>query len=110
MDNEMDNMDQGFSLDTVVLEDEEGVKHEFEVVDIYTHDNDITYAALMPVLKNPDEILGADNELIIMKIVSEGDDGEYLEILDDDDEFDEIGEIFMERLEDLYEFDEDDDL
>ena len=98
-----------FELDTVVLEDEEGKKHEFEIVDVYEHDNGVTYAALMPVLKNPDEILEADNELIIMKIVSEGEDGEFLELVEDDDEFDEIGDIFMERLEDLYEFDDEDE-
>ena len=102
-------MNEEFELDTVVLKDEEGVEHEFEIVDIYEHDNGLTYAALMPVLKNPDEILTADNELIIMKIVSDGEAGEILEIVDDDDEFDEIGNIFMERLEDLYEFEEDDE-
>ena len=109
MAKETDNMDEEFELDTVVLKDEEGVEHEFEIVDIYEHDNGLTYAALMPVLKNPDEILTADNELIIMKIVSDGEAGEILEIVDDDDEFDEIGNIFMERLEDLYEFEEDDE-
>ena len=98
-----------FELNTVVLEDEEGKKHEFEVVDIYDHDDGTTYAALMPVLKNPEEILGIDNELIVMKIVSEGEDGEYLQIVDDEDEFDEIGDIFMERLEDMFEFDEDEE-
>ena len=109
MAKETDNMNEEFELDTVVLKDEEGVEHEFEIVDIYEHDNGLTYAALMPVLKNPDEILTADNELIIMKIVSDGEAGEILEIVDDDDEFDEIGNIFMERLEDLYEFEEDDE-
>ncbi|MBR2670634.1 MAG: DUF1292 domain-containing protein [Oscillospiraceae bacterium] len=101
-------MDDEFSLETVVLKDEEGVEHEFEIADIYEHDNGLTYAALMPVLKNPDEILGADSELIIMKIVSAGEGEEILEIVDDDDEFDEIGHIFMERLEDLYDFDDED--
>ena len=64
MAKETDNMNEEFELDTVVLKDEEGVEHEFEIVDIYEHDNGLTYAALMPVLKNPDEILTAEIEWV----------------------------------------------
>ncbi|MGN1161760.1 MAG: DUF1292 domain-containing protein [Candidatus Fimenecus sp.] len=40
--------------------------------------------------------------------VSEEGGETYLEPIEDDDEFNEIGKIFEERLEDLFSFDDED--
>ena len=51
-----------------------------------------------------EEILDDDGELIILKVCEE--DGEtYLEPIEDDNEFNEIGKIFEERLSELFEKD-----
>ena len=61
--------------------------------------------ALLPVYDEAEEILDDDGELIILKVCEE--DGEtYLEPIQDDNEFNEIGKIFEERLSDLFAFDE----
>ena len=44
--------------------------------------------------------------LVIMKVVEE-DGEEFLDIVDDDEEFYEVGDLFAERLGDLYDVDTD---
>ena len=52
-----------------------------------------------------EEIIDDDGELIILKVCEE--DGEtYLEPIEDDNEFNEIGKIFEERLSEMFSFDE----
>ena len=43
-------------------------------------------------------------ELVILKVVEDNGE-EFLEPIEDDDEFEEISEIFMDRLEEYYDFD-----
>ena len=47
--------------------------------------------------------MSRDGELVILKSVFDGDE-EFLEAIEDEAEFDEIAAIFMERLQDDYEF------
>ena len=63
------------------------------------------YVALLPVYDEAEEILEDDGELIILK-VSEEDGETYLEPIEDEDEFQEIGSIFEERLSDLFDIQE----
>ena len=63
------------------------------------------YVALLPVYENPADMLEGDGELVILAVKEE--DGEDVMLtIDDDEEFDEIAEIFEERLADLYEIEE----
>ena len=96
-----------FSADIVTLTDEEGEEHTFELVDTLEKDG-ISYVALVSYADDPDELLQDDGNLVIMKVVEE-DDEEILEILEDDDEFEVISEMFMDRLSDLYDFEESED-
>lgn len=98
-------MSEDFGPDIVSVTDEDGVEHIFEELDRIETD-DARYVALTPYYDEAAEILDDDGELIILKVVEE--DGEtYLEPIEDEAEFDEIGEIFEKRLAELY--DEDDD-
>lgn len=96
-----------FGPDLITLTDEDGVDHTFELVDVLEH-KDENYVALLMAASSSEEFLGADGNLVIMKIVEE-DGEEILEIIEDDDEFEEVSEIFMERLADLYEFEDGED-
>jgi len=96
-----------FMTDLVTLTDEEGEEHTFELVDTLERDGE-SYVALIPDFDYPEDALQDDGSLVIMKIVEE-DGEEILELIEDDDEFDEISEIFMERLSDLYKFEDFDD-
>lgn len=97
-------MSEEFNPDLVSVVDENGVAHTFEELDRIETDT-AKYVALLPVYEEAEEILDDDGELIILKVVEE--DGEtYLEPIEDDNEFDEIGKIFEERLEDLFSFED----
>ncbi len=97
-------MSEEFNPDLVSVIDENGVEHVFEELDRIETDT-AKYVALLPVYDEAEEILDDDGELIILKVCEE--DGEtYLEPIEDDNEFNEIGKIFEERLSELFSFDE----
>ncbi len=87
-----------YNPDLITVTDEDGEEHTFEILDRI--ENDVAkYAAVVPVYDDPEDMLEDDGELIILRV--EEEDGEtYLCPIEDDDEFDEIGAIFQQRLED----------
>ena len=97
-------MSEEFNPDLVSVIDENGVEHVFEELDRIETDT-AKYVALLPVYDEAEEILDDDGELIILKVCEE--DGEtYLEPIEDDNEFNEIGKIFEERLSEIFAFDD----
>ena len=97
-------MSEEFNPDLVSVIDENGVEHVLEELARIETDT-AKYDALLPVYDEAEEILDDDGELIILKVCEE--DGEtYLEPIEDDNEFNEIGKIFEERLSELFSFDE----
>ncbi len=102
----MSDMDKDFERDLVTLMDEEGVEHEFEVVDSLEAD-DNEYIALVPVFESPEDSLDDSGELVILKMVADPETNEeYLEPIDNEEEFTRIADLFMERLEEFFDFDE----
>lgn len=93
-----------FTPDLYTLVDEEGKEQTFEMLDAIEVD-DNTYYALVPYYQNAEELAEDDGELVILKVQQDGDE-EILVSIDDDDEFDKVGKLFMERIEKM--FDEDD--
>ena len=97
-------MSEEFNPDLVSVIDENGDEHVFEELDRIETDT-AKYVALLPVYDEAEEIIDDDGELIILKVCEE--DGEtYLEPIEDDNEFNEVGKIFEERLSELFSFDE----
>ena len=97
-------MSEQYGNDIVTVVDDEGNQHEFEILDMIETD-DGRYVALLPIYHNPDEMLQDDGELVILTVKNV--DGEDLLLpIEDDDEFEEIAEIFEERLAELYEVEE----
>ena len=97
-------MSEEFGNDLVTVVDDEGNQHQFEIVDAIETDTG-RYVALLPVYENPADLVDDDGELVILT-VKEEDGEDVLLTIDDDEEFDEIAEIFEERLADLYEIEE----
>ena len=94
--------EEGFGNDILTLVDEDGTEHEFEVIDsLVTDDNE--YFALIST-ETAENLASDDGELVILKVVEDNGE-EFLEPIEDDDEFEEISEIFMDRLEEYYDFD-----
>lgn len=88
------------SPDLVTVIDEDGVEHTFEELDRIETD-DAKYLALTPVFDEAEEVLDDDGELIIVRVI-ENEDGPILEPIEDQTEYNEIGAIFEERLEEFY--------
>ena len=101
----VDNYDENFGNNIVSVVDEEGVEHTFEELDRIETD-DGRYIALLPIYNEAEEILDGDGELIILSVIEDEDGETYLEPIEDENLFNEIGKIFEERLEDYFEFDE----
>lgn len=96
-----------FGADLMTIVDDEGNRHQFELLDAIETD-DGRYVALLPVYDQPEESVQDDGELVILEVVEENGE-ELLVTIDDDDIFNEIAEIFEDRLSDLYEIDSADD-
>ena len=89
--------------DLLTLEDEDGNEVTFEVIDA-TEVNGTRYLALIPYQEDP-ESLQEDAELILMRIGTD-DEGEYMDIVDDDEELITVGKVFEERLRAMYDIDD----
>lgn len=94
-----------FSPDIMTLLDDEGKEHTFEILDAIETD-DGRYLAMIPYFEDPGEALEDEDELMVMKVYS-NKDGEYLEAIDNEKEFNTITSIFTERLEDEFDIIED---
>lgn len=89
--------------DLLTLEDEDGQEVTFEVIDA-TEVNGTRYLAVIPYQEDPDS-LQEDAELILMRIGTD-DEGEYMDIVDDDEELLTVGKVFEERLRAMYDIDD----
>ncbi len=95
---------EDYGNDLVTVVDDDGKEHEFEVLDRIETD-DKKYIALLPVFESKTDLLDDSGELIILS-VSEENGETVLEPIEDEDEFDEIGAIFEERLSEYFDFED----
>ena len=100
-------MNNPYGNDILTLMDENGVEYTFEVLDEYD-DGEKRYLALSPVFDNAEDMLSDSGDLVIMQVCIE-DGEEILEPVEDEDEFDAIADIFMKRLEENFDFEEDEE-
>lgn len=89
--------------DLLTLEDEDGQECTFEVVDV-TEVNGTRYMAVIPYQEDPAN-LDEEAELILMRVGTDAD-GEYMDIVDDDEELMTVGKVFEERLKAMYDIDD----
>ncbi len=92
-------MSNEYGNNIVVLTDEDGKEIEFEHIDTVEIEGE-TYLSFIPANLDIEE----DAELIILKIDDSGDE-ELLVSVDDEELLMELYNTFMDRLEDMYEFD-----
>lgn len=85
------------TADLYTLVDEEGVEQTFEMIDVLEVNSE-RYYALVPYYDDPSEELEADGELVILKSEYDENDEEILASIEDDAEYERIGNMFLERL------------
>ena len=96
-------MDQEYNPNLITVQDDDGVEHIFEELDRIETDQG-RYVAMLPTYDSEEEMLESDSELIILRVIEEGEET-YLAPIEDDEEFDEVADIFESRLSDIFEID-----
>ena len=89
--------------DLLTLEDEDGKECTFEVLDV-AEIGGTRYMAVVPYTEeegDEDEVA----ELILMRVGTD-EAGEYMDIVDDDEELLTVGKVFEERLRAMFEIDD----
>ena len=94
-----------FGNDIVTLTDDEGKEYAFEILDAIDTDSG-RYLAMMPYFADPKEQHDDSGELVLVKVFEDEDGEEYFEDIPDDDEYDTIADLFIDRLQDAFEIDE----
>ena len=89
------------NADLFTLVDEDGVEQTFEFVDEYEEKGQIYYA-LVPYYDDPTAMVDADNELVVLKGDQDDNGTDILSTIDDEEEFERIGKIFMDRIQEGY--------
>ena len=102
------NEEMDMQPDLYTLVDEEGQEQMFELLDSLEYEGE-TYYALTPYLEDAEAILADDGEVVILKSTYE-DNEEVLVSVDDDELFDKLGDMFMDRFAELFEDDDDDSI
>ena len=101
-------MDNEYNPDIVSVVDEDGKEHVFEELDRIETDSG-RYVALLPMYDDPQQMLDDSGELIILKVEEDDDGDTYLCPIEDENEFNEVGQAFEERLSDMFEFEDEDE-
>ncbi len=102
-------MEEEYTPDIVSVIDEEGKEHVFEELDRIETENGL-YVALCPLPENPAAVPeDADDEFIVLRVIPGEGDEVVLEPIEDDDEYDEIGHIFLDRFAEMFADDEEEE-
>ena len=82
-----------FGNDIVTLSDDDGKEYSFEILDAIETDTG-RYLAMLPYFADAKERLDDSGELVLVKV------------FEDEDEYDTIADLFIDRLQDAFEIDE----
>ena len=88
--------------DIVTVVDDDGTEHVFEELDRIELDNGNRYVALLPVYEDEVALLEDDGDVLILKVLEENGES-YLVQIEDEAEFNEVGQIMEDRLIEKYE-------
>ena len=94
-----------FGNDLVTLVDEDGVETVFEHLDSLEY-NGVVYVALVPASGEPEDIIEATGERVVLKNVKDEDGEDVLVTIDDEEEYDNVVMAFEARLEDDFDFED----
>lgn len=97
--------EEEYQPDLMTLEDEDGNEVTFEVIDALDHKG-VHYLAVVEYAENEEDLdeedLDEDAQLVILS-VGEDDEGEYLDVVEDDETLLEVSKLFEKRLSDQFE-------
>lgn len=91
-----------YQPDLMTLQDEDGNEVTFEVIDALDHKG-VHYLAVVEYVEDEAQ-LNEDAQLVILS-VGEDEEGEYLDVVEDDETLLEVSKLFERRLSDEFEID-----
>ena len=97
-------MAEEYTPEIFTLTDEEGVEHEFELMDVMEEDGTVYYA-LVPYTEDPEARIEEDKELVVLKGGTDENGEDFLATIDNDEEYDRIGQMFIDRISEMLEED-----
>lgn len=103
------NQTENFSNDIITLLDDDGKEYAFEVLDAVETDSG-RYLAMLPYYASAKERLDDSGELVLVKVFEEENGEETYGDIPDDDEYETVADLFINRLQDFYEIDEEDEI
>ena len=90
--------EEEYQPDLMTLEDEDGNEVTFEVIDALDHKG-VHYLAAVEYAETEEE---AENAQLVILSVGEDDEGEYLDVVEDDEVLMEVSKLFEQRLSEDY--------
>lgn len=101
-------MDNEYTPDLYELEDEMGNKQTFELLDCMDYEGERYYALTPYYEEDAEGMLEDPGEVVILRSEFDEQTGEeIMASIEDEDLYDKIGAIFMERIEEMFDFDDD---
>ncbi len=91
-----------FDADIVTVVDDDGIEHVFEELDRIETEDGKKYVALLPIYDDDVEIIDDEGDVLILRVTEENGET-FLEQIEDEKEFNEIGNIIEDRLIEKYE-------
>lgn len=85
-------------IPVLVLVDEEGVEHEFELLAELEID-DATYRVLVPLFAEDEDDESDEVEVVILKVVYDEEGNEFLSDIEDDEEWEKVADAWQELVE-----------
>lgn len=96
----MSDKEELYEPDLISVSDDDGNEIVFELLERYETDSDV-YVAITEYHDEAEEIVEADNEVIILKVLEENGE-EYLAEIEDEMEFEQVSDILMAMVEKKY--------
>lgn len=90
-----------YEPDIISVNDEGGNEILFELLERYETDDDV-YVAITEYRDDDEDIVEADFEVIILKVVTDDNGDEYLEEIQDEMEYEQVSDILMSKVEEKF--------
>ena len=87
--------------DIISVTDDDGNEIEFELLERYETE-DAVYVAITEYRDDEEEIVEGDFEVIILKVSEDENGDEYLEEIQDENEYEQVSDILMAMVEEKY--------
>jgi uncharacterized protein YrzB (UPF0473 family) len=94
-------MEETYNPDILSVTDEDGNEILFELLERYETEDDV-YVAITEYRDDEEEIVEADFEVVILKVVTDDNGDEFLEEIQDEMEYEQVSDILMAKVEEKF--------